>query len=288
MGFSLYTHPVDIQGKSLLQGNIRYISLAVPLILKAAMVQIILNCKTLFTATLLLTYMYITVRVIVTMVKLNLLMLKFAIKLLYVTYSASTGHGKITVQFCFRIFESKKTLHLCHTRLWWSTVYRTPKIWQSKQTSLQSTGSWGWTRFIHPFSAFSNWWHGYCSKHLLHYKRIAVKLSEKSNTPYAMTMAWLRTNICFSLLRLAIQCIRSSCSRNGRPQTETGSHSSSNAELVTVESSLRIHYSCFELLYLLYLFIYFEHCTPPAYDCIDFQCKKRKKFWQYTWVRTMA
>ena len=212
-GFSLYTHPVDIQGKSPLQGNIWYISLAVPLILEAAMVQIILNCKTLFTATLLLTYMYITVRVIVTMVKLNLLMLKFAIKLLYVTYSASTGHGKITVQFCFRIFESKKTLHLCHTRLWWSTVhvYRTPKIWQSKkskQTSLQSTGSWGWTRFIHPFSAFSNWWHRYCSKHLLHYKRIAVKLSEKSNTPYAMTMAWLRTNICFSLLCLAIQCIR--------------------------------------------------------------------------------
>ena len=45
-----------------------------------------------------------------------------------------------------------------------------------------------------------------------------------------------------------------SCSRNGRPQTETSSHSSSNAELVTVEAGLRIHYSCFELLYLIYLF----------------------------------
>ena len=39
-GFSLYTHLVGIQGKSPLQGNIRYISLAVPLILEAAMVQI--------------------------------------------------------------------------------------------------------------------------------------------------------------------------------------------------------------------------------------------------------
>ena len=34
----VYT-PVGIQGKSPLQGNIRYISLAVPLILEAAMVQ---------------------------------------------------------------------------------------------------------------------------------------------------------------------------------------------------------------------------------------------------------
>ena len=83
------------------------------------------------------------------------------------------------------------------------------------------------------------------------YKQIAVKLSVKSNTPYKMTMAWLRTNISFSLLCLAIQYIRSSCSRNGRPQTETSSRCSSNAELVTVEAGLRIHYSCFVLLYIL-------------------------------------
>ena len=71
------------------------------------------------------------------------------------------------------------------------------------------------------------------------YKRIAVKLSEKSNTPYAMTMAWLRTNICFSLLRSAIQCIRGSRSQNGRPQTESSSRGS-NADLVTVEAGLPI------------------------------------------------
>ena len=51
-------------------------------------------------------------------------------------------------------------------------------------------------------------------------KRIAAKLSEKSNTPYTMTMAWLRINISFSLLRSAIQCIRGSRSGDGRPQTE--------------------------------------------------------------------
>ena len=39
-GFPLYAHPVGIRGKSPLQGNIRYISLAVPLILEAAMVEI--------------------------------------------------------------------------------------------------------------------------------------------------------------------------------------------------------------------------------------------------------
>ena len=38
---------------------------------------------------------------------------------------------------------------------------------KSKEMSLQSTGSWGWTWFIHPFSAIGNWWYGYCSKHLL-------------------------------------------------------------------------------------------------------------------------
>ena len=72
------------------------------------------------------------------------------------------------------------------------------------------------------------------------YKRIAAELSEKSNTPYAMTMAWLRTNICFSLLRSAIQCIRGSRSRDGRPQSETISRGSPSAELVTVEAGLSI------------------------------------------------
>ena len=193
-------------------------------------------------------------------------------------YSASTGHGKITVQFCVRIFEFKK---LCiYAMLGCDEVYQTPKNLtikrKSKETSLQSMGSWGWTWFIHPFSAFSNWWrHGYCSKHLL--QTDCSETFWEIKYPYTMTMAWLRTNISYSLLRLAIQCIRSSCSRNGRPQTETSSHSSSNAELVTVAASLRIHYSYFELLYSFYLFIYFEQCTSPAYDCIDFQWKKKRK-----------
>ena len=77
------------------------------------------------------------------MVKLNLLMLQFAIKLLYVTYSASTGHDKITVQFCVRIFESKK---LCiYAMPGCDEVYRTPKNLtikrKSKETSLKSMGS---------------------------------------------------------------------------------------------------------------------------------------------------
>ena len=40
------------------------------------------------------------------------------------------------------------------------------------------------------------------------YRRLAAQLAEKRNEPYPVTMGWLRCHISFSLVRLAILCIR--------------------------------------------------------------------------------
>ena len=44
-------------------------------------------------------------------------------------------------------------------------------------------------------------------------KRLASFLSEKRELPYSVTMAWLRTRLCFALLRASIMCLRGSRSR---------------------------------------------------------------------------
>ena len=49
------------------------------------------------------------------------------------------------------------------------------------------------------------------------YKRLASLIADKSNSPYSITLAWLRTRLSFSLLRSAIQCIRGTRSSRGRP-----------------------------------------------------------------------
>ena len=60
-----------------------------------------------------------------------------------------------------------------------------------------------------------------------------------SNTPLRNDHGMAENKHLFSLLCLAIQCIRGSRSRNGRPQTESSSQGS-NAELVTVEAGLPV------------------------------------------------
>ena len=45
-------------------------------------------------------------------------------------------------------------------------------------------------------------------------KRLASLLSEKRELPYSVTMAWLRTRLCFALLRASIMCFRGSRSRH--------------------------------------------------------------------------
>ena len=41
----------------------------------------------------------------------------------------------------------------------------------------------------------------------LFYKRLADQISEKRNTTYSKTMAWIRCTLSFSLLRSAVMCI---------------------------------------------------------------------------------
>ena len=65
------------------------------------------------------------------------------------------------------------------------------------------------------------------------------KLRPQAND-HVSCFSLLRSDHCFSLLRSAIQCIRGSRSRDGRPQSETISRGSPNAELVTVEAGLSI------------------------------------------------
>ena len=48
------------------------------------------------------------------------------------------------------------------------------------------------------------------------YKRLADKISEKKNTMYSKTMAWIRCTLSFSLLRSAVMCIRGSRSTSHR------------------------------------------------------------------------
>ena len=119
----------------------------------------------------------------------------------------SAHRGIITVQFCVRIFEFKE---LCiYAMLGCDEVYQTPKNLTIKRNQKR----WAYNQRVVEvehgsftplvFSATG----GMSTAASICYKQIAVKLSEKSNTPYTMTMAWLRTNISFSLLRLAIQCI---------------------------------------------------------------------------------
>ena len=42
------------------------------------------------------------------------------------------------------------------------------------------------------------------------YKRIAGLILEKSSKPYSMTLYWLRCKLSFSLLQLAIMCLKGS------------------------------------------------------------------------------
>ena len=50
----------------------------------------------------------------------------------------------------------------------------------------------------------------------LFYKHLADQISEKRNTTYSKTMAWIRCTLSFSLLRSAVMCIRGSRSTSHR------------------------------------------------------------------------
>ena len=50
----------------------------------------------------------------------------------------------------------------------------------------------------------------------LFYKRLADQTSEKNNTIYCKTMAWIRCTLLFSLIRSAVMCIRGSRSTSHR------------------------------------------------------------------------
>ena len=49
------------------------------------------------------------------------------------------------------------------------------------------------------------------------YCRLANLLSDKWNSPYSLTMGWLRCSLSFSLLRSSLMCLRGSCSNFGSP-----------------------------------------------------------------------
>ena len=49
------------------------------------------------------------------------------------------------------------------------------------------------------------------------YKRLAALLAQKRHQPYSTTMGWLRTALCFALLRSAVLCLRGSCTRRSLP-----------------------------------------------------------------------
>ena len=65
------------------------------------------------------------------------------------------------------------------------------------------------------------------------YKRIAKCLASKWDQPYSSIMSWLRCKLTFSLLRLAIQCLRGARSSTGHP------HRSLAMDLITAELHLR-------------------------------------------------
>ena len=49
-------------------------------------------------------------------------------------------------------------------------------------------------------------------------KRLADKLSERTEEPYSTTMGWLRCRLGFALTRSAVMCLRGSRSRAGHPR----------------------------------------------------------------------
>ena len=49
-------------------------------------------------------------------------------------------------------------------------------------------------------------------------KRLADKLSERTEEPYSTTMGWLRCRLGFALTRSAVMCLRGSRSRAGQPR----------------------------------------------------------------------
>ena len=49
-------------------------------------------------------------------------------------------------------------------------------------------------------------------------KRLADKLSERTDEPYSTTMGWLRCRLGFTLTRSAVMCLRGSRSRAGQPR----------------------------------------------------------------------
>ena len=49
------------------------------------------------------------------------------------------------------------------------------------------------------------------------YKRLAAMIAEKHEKPYSKTMQWIRSRLCFSLLRSAIMCLRGSQSSRHHP-----------------------------------------------------------------------
>ena len=48
------------------------------------------------------------------------------------------------------------------------------------------------------------------------YKRLAALISEKRNDQYSATMAWIRTRLCFTLVRSSIMCLRGARSSKSR------------------------------------------------------------------------
>ena len=49
------------------------------------------------------------------------------------------------------------------------------------------------------------------------YRLLANLLSDKWNSPYSLTMGWLRCSLSFSLLRSSLMCLRGSHSSSGSP-----------------------------------------------------------------------
>ena len=67
------------------------------------------------------------------------------------------------------------------------------------------------------------------------YKRLAALLSQKWDTPYSMTICWLRCHLSFYLIRSAIQALRGARSSQGHAV-----RSPTSVDLITTEARISL------------------------------------------------
>ena len=151
-----------------------------------------------------------------------------------------------TISNCYRKHEAEKK---------WAYEQHILKVEQSTFTPLIFSATGGMTKQSTTF-----------------YRRLASLLADKWEHPYSSTLYWLRCLLSFSLLRSAIQCIRSACSSHGhasRSPHPIDPPNPAEAHIIRTLTLITFFYCICMHIYIFSLFLFTsKHSVVPLYHNI--------------------